>query len=339
MRPDVPFAEPEVRKASCGPQRRIGYRAWIAAAAVLLLFQAPVAAQPVNPPSSACSGQSGSVTASLSPLAPQVLFEMELTLQNNAAGTLHVDPGQIALLSDQGDQTTALTAQQAKSLIYNPGQSFWSWFWFGSIGYATNQAHQAALMKHVDEAIWTATAIQPGATEQGALFFKLPNPKTAQFALVINGLSADSGALPPLRVDCALPKDQSAKGAPTPPAVRTYSMALRAVSGPIAMTLTNVQFTADATSAVVTIENTSDAEANLFFAKGGTVLTDASGKSYALSYLKTTVDDRVPAHGTVRGVLVFDPIPQPPLTAAATLTMPNIHLGDAVLELTMEIHF
>jgi len=318
-----------------GRRRRVA----VAATALLLLAQPFVVAQPASAPPTACVAQSGPASLSIIPHVPQILFEIEITLRNAAAGVIHDDPGQITLVSDQGDQTNPLTAAQAKSMISNPSQAFWAAFGLGYTGYLLTKEHQDALMKHVHDFIWTATDIPPGGAEQGSLFFKLPNPKTGQFLLTMDGLSAESGPLPALHVICALVKDESAKGPPAPPTVRTYAAPLHATSGPLVITLTKVEFARDATSADVTVENTSDVGANLFFAKPATVLRDPYGKSYALQDLKTTLDDLVPAHASVRGTLVFAPLPRPPLIAAATLSMPNVQLGTDVLELKMEIGF
>jgi len=314
-------------------------RAATALAVVLLMIPASAMAQPASAPPRGCVGHSGPLTLSLVPHVPQVVLEIELVLRSTADGTIHDDPNQITLITDQGEQAVPLTAAQAKNMFSNTGQVIVGTLAFGLTGYLATTEARAALVKHIDDTIWTVTEIPPGATRTGSLYFKSLDPKTDQFMLTVDGLSDDSGALPAIHVGCGLVKDASAKTAPPTTTVRTYATALRTASGPLAMTLTRVEFAADSTSADVTVENNSDVEANLFFAKPATVLRDASGNSYALQDLKTTLPDRVPAHGSVHGILVFAPVPRPPLTTAATLSMPNVQLGQDVLELKMDIPF
>lgn len=313
--------------------------AWfLVASALLLLLPQPAPAQPSGGPTAPCMGASEAIAVSAAPQMPQALFEVPLVLQNRTEGTLHVDPARMALLSDRGEQAGPLTAEQAKAIIYNPGQSLWAGFWFGILGYTANRAKQARLMKEVDLRILTATDLQPGAVQKGSLFFKAPDPKADQFVLVVDGLSAASGALPPVRVACAYPKNRPGGATASVPAVRAYALQERATSGPIAVTVSQIEFSQDATTLSVTFENDSDAEADLFFAKAGATLTDGAGRTYALRALTADVGDRVAAHGTLQGRLMFAPLPVPPATSAAVLTMPDVHVGDAAYDLRIELH-
>jgi hypothetical protein len=323
---------------SCTDRRWNARCVWIAAVMAMLLILQPAAfGQAPGVQSQGCLGESDAIALSAAPMAPHVLFEIELSVLNKTAAKIHLDPGKFAVLSDQGDQATPLTSDQAKSIIYNPSQSLWSGFWFGYLGYAANASKQAELMKRVDAKILTATDVQPGIAVKGSLFFKPPTPKARQFVLVVDGLSSDTGALDPLHVNCAYPSSRSSQTAAAPPAVRTYSLALRAASGPITMSVSRIEFAQDATSVVVVIENSSDTDADLFFAKPSTYLTDTTGKSYALRSLRTEIGDRVNAHGAVRGTLVFQPLAHPELTTSVTLTMPDIRVGDATYEIKADV--
>jgi hypothetical protein len=269
---------------------------------------------------------------------PQVLFEVPLVLENRSDTAFHVDPARMALISDQGEQSSPLTAEQAKAVIYNPGQSLWSAFWFGLIGYAVNAAKQAQLMKEVDARILVPMDLQAGAVQKGSLFFKPPDPKADQFVLVVDGLAASAGALPSVRVTCAYPKNRPVQASAPAPAVRTYALQARAASGPVALAVSQIEFRQDATALNVTVQNDSDTDANLFFAKAGATLTDDTGRTYALRVLATDLADYVPAHGSVQGRLVFAPLPPPPVTSKAVLTMADVHAGDTAYDLRVELH-
>ncbi len=313
-------------------------RTWIALM-VALVLAVPTGAFAQTPPdqSTRCLGESDSISVSSTVLPPTALFEIELTFQNKATGRIHVDPGRFALIGEIEELMTPLTADQAKGLIDNPGQSFWSFFWFGSLGYAANQAKQADLKKQVDTRILSVTDIQPGAVHKGSLFFKGPNTKAEQFTLVIEGLTSEGSELASLRLGCEFPKGRSGQGAAAPPSVRTFALVARGRSGPIAMGVSKIVFAKDATSLEVTIENASDVEANIFFAMASATLTDKAGKSYALRVLKSEVGDRVAPHSSIRGKLTFEPMPLPPVTTGATLTMPDIRAGDAVYEVKVDL--
>jgi hypothetical protein len=311
---------------------------WIVSAMAMLMIVQPAAfGQAPGVPSQACLAESDAVALSAAPMAPNVLFEIDLSILNKTGAKIHIDPEKFAALSDQGDQATPLTSDRAKSIIYNPSQSLWSGFWFGYLGYAANASKQAELMKRVDARILTAMDVQPGIAIRGSLFFKLPTPKARQFVLIADGLTSEIGALDALRVNCAYPSGRSGQTAAAPPAVRAYSLALRASSGPITMNVSRIEFAQDATSVVVVIENSSGIDADLFFAKPSASLTDTAGTSYALRSLKTDIGDRLPAHGAVRGTLVFPPLAHPEVTTSVTLTMPDIRVGDATYELKADV--
>lgn len=316
-------------------------RAWVALM-VALVLAAPTGAFAQTPPdqSTRCQGESDAISVSSTVLPPAAVFEIELTLQNKAVGKIHVDPGRFSVTGEMDEMLTPLTADQAKGFIDNPGQSFWSFFWFGSLGYAANQAKQAEQKKQIDTRILNATDIPPGGVRKGSLFFKVPTPKAEQFTLVIEGLTLEGTDLAPLRLGCAFPKSFHAGqgAAPTPPSVRTFTLVARGGSGPIVLGVSKIVFAKDSTSLEVTVENSSDVEANIFFAVANATLTDNAGKSYALRVLKSEISDRVAPHGSIPGRLTFEPMPLPPLTTGVTLTMPDIRAGDAVYEVKVDLH-
>src|SRR5207253_880062 len=104
------------------------------------------------------------------------------------------------------EQTKALTTEQAKSLVSNPGQSAWSYFWFGDLGYAANRSAQDDERKKIDEKNLTAVDIFPNAIVRGSVFFKNPDPKTRQVTLYIDGMTLDSGEkMPSMQIVFEIP--------------------------------------------------------------------------------------------------------------------------------------
>jgi len=55
--------------------------------------------------------------------------------------------------------------------------------------------------------------------------------------------------------------------------------------------------------------------------------------------MRSDLPDRVPARGIVRGRLVFEPLPFPPVLRSARLTLPEIRVGEALYEITLDLHF
>lgn len=135
-------------------------------------------------------------------------------------------------------------------------------------------------------------------------------------------------------------KGTSPAASPTPPSgTRTLALSARATAGPIAVAVTSVEFARELTSLVVSIENAADIETNLFNAISDARLVDNTGKTYAVRVLRSDLPDRVPPRSSVRGRLVFEPLPLPPTVRSATLTLPGVSVGDAAYDITLELRF
>jgi hypothetical protein len=162
------------------------------------------------------TAENDALSVSATPVRPQMLFEIALVIQNKTTKRVHVDPSLFALVTDQGEQTRVLTTEQAKSLVNNPGQSAWSYFWFGDLGYAANKSAQDDERKKIDEKNLTAIDIFPNAIVRGSVFFKNPDPKTRQVTLYMDGMTLESGEkIPILQVVCEIPLGN--QGATTTP--------------------------------------------------------------------------------------------------------------------------
>jgi hypothetical protein len=195
----------------------------------------------------------------------------------------------------------------------------------------------------VDARILKSGELAPGASFSGSVFFA-PAAWPAQFALTLDGLTAPSGTgLPPVVLQqCRMPFRPN-----EPPVAfnsisagaRSIAVTARGVAGPIAVNVSNVEFTRLATTVIVDVENAADAEADLFTAIGEASVTDAAGRRYAVRMLPSDLPDKVAARGRGRGRLVFEPLPIPPAVSAATLAIPGVRVGAAAYDLKIELRF
>ncbi len=315
---------------------------WIALAmTVVVMGQTMALAQPATVPPTTFLGESESVAVSATVVRGNLpLLEIALTVQNKTAGPVRMDPSRFLLVSDQGDQASPLSADVAKDLMRSPDQSFWSWFWFGAIGYVANANQQADQMKQVDLRILKASDIDPGGNVKGSLFFKPLNAKTSQFTLSIDGLAQPSGEkLAAVRLNGELPKGTAAQGAaPQRPLIKTYALSGKGSAGPIAIEVTRAEFSKDFTVVAVTITNSSAAEVSTLSPVVKATMADDTGKTYTLRFLKTEIGDRVTSNGSIQGRLTFEPMPLPPLTTAMTLTVPGFQVEDAAYDVKVEMH-
>ncbi len=89
----------------------------------------------------------------------------------------------------------------------------------------------------------------------------------------------------------------------------------------------------------IAVDNAGDVEANLFNAIADAKLADIAAKTYAIHVLRSDLPDKIPPRGSVRGRLVFDPLPFPPAVQSATLTLPGIRVGESSYDATIELKF
>jgi len=269
-------------------------------------------------------------------------IEVEFILLNRSQAKIQLDPGRFTLVPDQGAPATPLTLEQAVKAVRNPAQQFWGFVLFGVVGLAVNAHTQERWAKEVEARYLKAAQLAPGEIAKGSMYFK--PIRMTRFDLRLEGFSTETAApLTPVQLTgCQMPArpgqpatDPTAS--PTPPATRMLTLAARATSGPVALAVSNVEFTREATVLTVTVENAAEAEANLYNALGETTLTDNTGKIYEMRMLRSDLVDRVPPRGQVRGRLVFEPLPFPPTITSAVLTMRAIQVGDDAYEIKVEL--
>ncbi len=276
------------------------------------------------------------VTATVRP--PRAVLEIDVELQNRSEDRVRIDPSRIALFSDRGEQSAPLSEDQVRQLIRHPALDLWAWFWIGSssseFGVGVGLSGVGSLP--ADLRSLPATDLLPGATLHGSVYFRTPHPGVDLFVLSFSGLTTGTSAVSAsIDLICEVPKPAGA----TSGRARIVAPAARAVSGPVTAGVSAVSFSADATTLVLSVENSATVEANLFAAMADARLRDDRGGTYAVRMIRSDLPDRVPARGTVRGRLVFDPLPFPPLVRTVRLTLPGIRVGDALYEIALDLNF
>jgi len=66
-------------------------------------------------------------------------------------------------------------------------------------------------------------------------------------------------------------------------------------------------------------------------------LTDSAGRVFPVRLLR--FPDRLAPSGQARVRLVFEPVPAPPATSTAVLTIPDLWIGDQAYEIKVELRF
>ena len=311
-------------------------------ATVLLLVLVPSTgafAQSGPPQPASCSGASDVLTVTATVRPPRAVLEIELALRNASPAPIRIDPARFALFNDQGEQFAPLSAEQARQLIRNPALDLWGWFWFGTsgseVGIGVGVTTQAS--QEVDLRILRAVDLAPGATLRGSVYFRSPHPQVNLFILSLDGLTGGTDTpLAPVRLTCDVPRAAATSGSVG--AAKLVPLNARAAAGPVAVSVSGASFAKDFTTLMVSVDNSATVEAGLFAALLDARLTDG-GRTYAVRLLRSDVPDRVPARGTVRGRLVFEPLPFPPVLRSARMTLPEIRVGDAVYEIALDLRF
>ncbi|MGH2349896.1 MAG: hypothetical protein ACRDFT_10595, partial [bacterium] len=154
------------------------------------------------------------------------------------------------------------------------------------------------------------------------------------------GLVPASGALRPVRLYCALPRGASAQVVSGPFAPLTVSLGASASKGGAEVAVDAVEFAPDYTAVELRISNTAEMPAEIFGAMVNASVRDEAGITYAGRPARGDFRDRVLAKQTISARLVFAPLPLPPKTTVAMLTIPRIWFGpeDAV-DLTVVLRF
>lgn len=295
----------------------------------------------VGPPGPPCQGDSDFLAASAAVQQRIPYFiEVEVLLLNKGQAKIQMDPGRFALAPDQGGPMTPLTQEQAVQTVRNPAQTVSGFLLFGIVGLLSNLETQKRWAEEVQARILKGGELPPGSPVKGSVYFKA-NARMALFTLTLNGLTAESGdSLEAVQLtNCQVPGRRPEVAVSEPPSVKVVALTARAATGPVSLSVSNVEFTKDITFLTVTVDNTGEAEVNLYNAIADATLTDNAGKSYAARMLRTDLAERVAPRGRIHGKLAFHPLPFPPAVTSAVLTVPQIGVGDEVYEIKVHLRF
>ncbi len=276
--------------------------------------------------------------------------EVELTLLNKTQGGIRIDPWRFALVPDQGDPVSPASPEQVVYALGGPGPLNVGLFGFfgggrgSSFGVAVGGAVPLNLSaRTIDARILRAGELASGASLRRSVYFR-PASWPAQFTLLLDGLAVSSGAgLPPIELrNCQMsfrPSEPPVAVTPPPLGARTIVLSARADTGPVAVSVSSVEFTRQATTLTVVVENSAEVDADLFVAIGETRLVDNTGKAYAVRMLRSDLPDRVGSRSQGRGRLVFEPLPIPPAVISAALTIPGVRVGAEAYDIRLDLRF
>jgi hypothetical protein len=315
-------------------------------AAVLTGPASDVSAQ-ASPVAAPCrvDGAYVSVAGAVQSRSLPYFIEVQLTVTNKAPGTVRLDPGRFVLVPDQGVPVRPAATDEVIYALRTPTSPYlgvFGFFTFGSFGVGVGAGPFDLSSRVIDARILKAGDLAPGATIRGSVYFR-PAAWPAQFTLMLDGLTTASGAgLPPAELQaCRMPfrPGEPPVAYTIPAGARTFGLDARAAAGPMAVHVSNAEFTRQATTLTVMVENAGEAEANLFVAIGEARLVDNTGQAYAVRMLRSDLPDRVAARSQVRGRLVFEPLPIPPAVTSAVLTLPEIRAGSEAYQLKVDLAF
>ncbi|HEY3249077.1 MAG TPA: hypothetical protein VGK88_12415 [bacterium] len=285
-----------------------------------------------------CVGRSGSITVAANLQTLAAALEVELFLENTGTVSIRLDPSKTVLRTNE-NTLSAWTADQAKQAHRDIGAYILAGALFPPL-LAITGVTQLNFNRYVDSRAFHTIDMPAGGTARGSIFFPMPPESAARAELELGGLTPDSGALLPVRMYCALPRGASAQVAANGFAPLTVSLGANGSNGAAAVTVEAVEFASDYTAVEIRISNKADTQAEIFGAMVNASLQDGSGAIYAGRPARSDFGNRILAKQTVSARLVFDPLPLPPITSKAALTIPRVWFGpeDAV-DVTVVLQF
>ncbi|MDR7418193.1 MAG: hypothetical protein QN178_04705 [Armatimonadota bacterium] len=272
--------------------------------------------------------------------------EVELTLANKSQGRLRLDPARFTLMPEQGNSISAAARDDVVYTLRTATASYasvYGVFQSGSFGVAVGLGPFDLQSRAIESRLLRAGDLAPGASVRGSVYFR-PTAWPARFSVVLDGLTTEVGTpLPPVEVrNCQMsfrPAEPPVGFAPLPPGLQAFPVSARAETGPIAVSVSRAEFIKDATTLIVTVENTAATPAELFMAIADARLTDGTGVTYAVRVMRSDLPNRVEARGQARGRLVFEPLPYPPAVTSARLTLPGIRTGGVLYDVDVALRF
>jgi hypothetical protein len=271
--------------------------------------------------------------------------EVQLTITNKTQETMRVDPGRFVLRPDRGDPVRPASAGDVVYALRapaSPSVGAFGIFVFGSVGVGVGVGPIDLSARAIEARMLRAGDLVSGATVRGSVYYR-PAAWPGEFTVTLDGLTASSGAGPaPVELrGCQMPfrPSQPPVVYAVPPGARTFDLDARGVAGPIALSVSGAEFTRQATTLTVAVDNSASAEASLFVAIGDAQLVDHAGKVYTVRMLRSDLPDRAAGHGQIRGRLVFEPMPVPPQVTSAVLRLPGVQVLDSKYDLTVDLRF
>jgi hypothetical protein len=331
-------------------------RHWVIVAGVLLALGGSTFTVPARaaPPADRCQADASFLRASgaVQTRAVPYFVEVELTLQNKTETGIRVDPSRFTLVPDQGDPVFPATPDQVVYALAGSGSptvgfvGFWGGWggWRSSFGIAVGGTVPLNVPARTIEArILRGGELAPGASVKGSIYFK-PASWPARFTLVLDGLTLSSGqGYQPVELrNCQMsfrPSEPPVAAVPPPPGARTLVLNARAEAGPVVVNVSRAEFTRQATTLTVVVENSAGEDADLFVAIGQARLVDSAGSAYAVRMLRSDLPDRVGARSQGQGRLVFEPLPIPPAVTSAVLTIPGVRVAAETYDLRLDLRF
>jgi len=313
---------------------------WLGAGAVALIMTLsfPAFAQPTSDLGPTCIGQSGfvTVTATLQTLA--AALEVELLVANTGTVAVRIDPSKAVLTTAEGVQSP-WTADQVKRAHRDLGAYIVAGGLFPPLLILAGVS-QLNFNRYVDARAFRSGGVAAGQTAHGSIFFPMPPETQARATLELTGFAAASADLRPVRLYCALPRGASARAVLGAFAPLTVSLGTTAATTRVEVTVDTIEFAPDYTAVDLRISNKSETPVEIFGAMVNASMRDGAGRIYAGRPALGSFIDELPARRSVAIRLIFAPLPLPPKTAAATLTIPGIWFGpEDAFDLTVDLRF
>ncbi len=304
----------------------------------------PVRAQAPSPLPCRAERASLSAVGVYRPRALPHFIEIELTVQNSGPTPVRIDPARFVFMPDTGPGVAPASRDDVVRALHRPSPvsvSIAGFITMGAVGVSIGVGPFDLQVHTIETRLLRPMDVASGAVAKGSLYFR-PAAWPAHFSLVLEGLSSASGsALAAMTLHCAMPV--RLLGSPgllaQPAAPRTIAMSARAENGPLAVNVSSIELTRQATTVSVTVENAAATEASLFVAIGLAQLVDAGGKVYAVRMLRSDLPERVGPRSQAHGRLVFEPLPLEPAVTSSVFLLPGARVGDDVYDLRVDLRF
>lgn len=272
-------------------------------------------------------------------------IEVDLTVQNSGPTPVRIDPARFVFTPDNGPGVAPASRDEVVRALHRPSPvsvSIAGFITMGAVGVSIGVGPFDLQVHTIETRLLRPMDVAPGGIVKGSLYFR-PVAWPAHFSVAFEGLNTASGkAMPALTLYCAMPvRLLGSPGliAQSNTAPRTIPLSARAETGPLAVSVSSIELTRQATTVSVTVENAAATEASLFVAIGQAQLVDAGGKVYAIRMLRSDLPERVGPRSQARGRLVFEPLPLEAAVTSSVFVLPGARVGDDVYDLRVDLRF